>query len=209
MQSATFEVRTRGPEGADTPDEPLTVVLAHDRSPTGRDIREALEDDGFVVSAEAGSASQVVEEVVNREPQICLLDVDLPGGSTQAIEEIVAERPGTRIGVIADSTSRQRVIRAIRAGADGVVLTRTPPEEVPAAVRALLHGEQPLPRALRRSIEDELQELARSNSRDPRSLGATLLYVPRFARHLVRRLRSRMPLEAAWASALQRMQTYR
>ncbi len=37
---------------------------------------------------------------------------------------------------------------------------------------------------------------------------ATLLYVPRFVRHLYRRLRSRMPFRPAWASARTRMRQY-
>jgi DNA-binding NarL/FixJ family response regulator len=211
MANATFEARSDGPAGTDGPGKSLTVVLAHDRSRARGDIRTALEGDGFVVSAEAGSAHELVAEVVRHEPRICLLDVDLPGGSIQAIEEIVAERPGTTIAVLTDSTTRKRVLRAIRAGANGVLSVRTPPDQVPGVMRALLQGEHPLPRAVAKSIDEELQELARPRSSDASgsSLRYALLYVPRFARHVSRRLRSKWPLAAAWAASRERMHSYR
>jgi DNA-binding NarL/FixJ family response regulator len=210
MEHATFEGRTRGPETADEHDEGLTVVLAHRRSGAERDIREALEDDGFVVLDEAADASELVAKVVDYKPQICLLDVDLPGGSIQAIEAIVAERPGTMIAVLTDSTARERVRRALRAGGDGVVLRQTPPEDVPAAVRALLEGRPLLPQAPIKSVDEELQDLARARGvASPRTVSSKLLYVPRFSRHFGRRLRSRMPLPEVWASTRERMRTYR
>jgi DNA-binding NarL/FixJ family response regulator len=211
MRNAITEDRNGGPLATGGPDERLTVVLAHDRSRTRDDIREALESDGFHVSADADSARELVEEVLNREPQICLLDVDLPGGSIQAIEEIVAGRPGTTIAILTDSTARKRVLRAICAGAHGVLSVRTPPAEVPAVVRAVWQGEHPLPRAVTKSLDEELQELARPRSTEPprSSLRYTLLYVPRFVRHVCRRLRSRWPLGEAWASSRERMHSYR
>lgn len=49
---------------------------------------------------------------------------------------------------------------------------------------------------------------AYGSSPDLTRFTATLLYVPRFVRHLYRRLRSRMPFRLAWASARTRMRQY-
>jgi DNA-binding NarL/FixJ family response regulator len=166
-------------------------------------MREALEQDGLIVVAEASSAIQAAAEVLRHSPQICLLGLDVAGYSITAIRQIVAKRPGTRIAVLAESTAESAVMRAIREGADGVLLTQTPPEGLSDAVRSLLRGEQPLPKGLTKPLGDE-----RPRQRSNRVTWA-ILYVPRFARHLRRRLRSHMSLPSAWASTRLRMLDYR
>lgn len=49
---------------------------------------------------------------------------------------------------------------------------------------------------------------AHDSSRGLTRFAVTLFYVPRFVRHLYRRLRSRMPFRLAWTSARARMRQY-
>jgi DNA-binding NarL/FixJ family response regulator len=206
MANATVEVLIGGPNAGHGLGDAVTVVLGDSHRIRREHIREALEQDGFVVVAEADSAIQAAADVLHHGPQICLLGIDVTGYSIRAIREIVAKRPGTRIAVLAESTAESKVMRAIREGADGVLLTQTPAEEISEAVRSLLRGEQPLPRALTMPSADK-------RPRRPRQpwhrVTWAIFYVPRFARHLRRRLRSDMPLHEAWASTRERMLEYR
>ena len=60
---------------------PILVVIADDHRPTREDIRAALEDDGrFAVVADAPDAFGAIEAAVRERPDLCLLDVAMPGG---------------------------------------------------------------------------------------------------------------------------------
>src|SRR5215207_4346751 len=60
--------------------EPANVLIADDHAPTRDDVRRALErGGGFTVSAEAGDASEAVQAALREQPDICLLDVCMPG----------------------------------------------------------------------------------------------------------------------------------
>ncbi len=206
MANETVDPLPGGPDTGHSVDDAVTVVLGDSYRTRRERIREALEQDGFVVLAEANSAIQAAAHVLRYGPQICLLGVDATGYSISAIREIAAKRPGTRIAVLAQSTAESKVIRAIREGADGVLLTQTPPEELAEAVRSLLRGEQPLPGGLTKPFGDERPQRLRQPSN---RVTWAILYVPRFTRHLRRRLRLNMSLRTAWASTRQRMLDYR
>jgi DNA-binding NarL/FixJ family response regulator len=188
----------------------VTVVLTdHDRE-LSSDLRAALEIAGFTVVAEASTAEHAVRAVLMHRPQICLLEADVPGSTITAIREILTELPETRIGMLAESTTNKAALRAIHAGADGVLPTAAPSEKLTAGVRALARGELPLPRALTARVVEEWRMPSTIPPFEPPSrIAATLLYVPRFMHHLRRRLRSQMGVKAAWASTRARMQLYR
>ncbi len=77
---------------------PATVLIADDHAPTRADIRSILEEDGrFTVQLEAGDAPAAVAAAVEGQPQVCLLDVRMPGGGVAAAWEISARLPDTKI----------------------------------------------------------------------------------------------------------------
>lgn len=224
-----IEVFDRGEiQHADGP----TVLLADDQVNERTGIRYALEHDGFSVVAEAVDASGAVAAALEHRPQVCLLDVDMPGGGVEAADRIVAQLPATKIAMLSGAKSEQELVAAIRAGADGFLLRSTPPDRLSVALTALLDGEATLPRSLtgllvtelRRSADDGLElrksaddgsdrvvELPLAGRKVPQRSGVRyrMLYAPRFLRHLVRRKRSGMSLRQARRSARHRMAGYR
>src|SRR5215210_1197029 len=69
--------------------EPANVLIADDHAPTRDDVRRALErGGGFTVCAEAGDASEAVQAALREQPDICLLDVCMPGSGVGAAWEI-------------------------------------------------------------------------------------------------------------------------
>jgi DNA-binding NarL/FixJ family response regulator len=191
-----------GIEYADGP----TVMLAEDQTQVRVGIRYALEHDGFSVVAEAATAAQAVAAALRYEPQVCLLDVDVPGGAIDAADRINSRLPDTKIAILSGSGQQADVCAAIRAGADGYLLKGTPPDRLGVALNALLHGEAAVPRALTGHLVTEVRRYGRRRRR--RGIGARFLYLPRLLRHVFRRLRSGMGLVRAWESARSRMADY-
>jgi DNA-binding NarL/FixJ family response regulator len=144
-------------EGGDVTEESLTIVLADDHAPTRAGVRLALEDAGFTVAAEVGSADAAVEETLRHRPSLCLLDLSMPGGGISAARRIRDEAPETKIVILTVSSSDSDLFEALAAGASGYLLKDASAERLPAALRAVVKGEAALPRVLERRLIQEFR----------------------------------------------------
>ena len=57
----------------------LRVVIAEDEAIIRMDLRETLEEEGYVVVGETGRGDQAVELVRELQPDLAILDVKMPG----------------------------------------------------------------------------------------------------------------------------------
>jgi two-component system nitrate/nitrite response regulator NarL len=148
-------------------DRPARIVLADDHVPTRAGIRLALDGEGFSIVAEVATADEAVAAALRHEPDLCVLDLSMPGGGISAAERILAALPDVKIVMLTVSQDDHDLIEALVAGASGYLLKQASPARLPAALRAVLAGEVALPRSLeRRLIEhfrnSELDERRRS-----------------------------------------------
>ena len=76
---------------------PARVLVADDHAPTREDIATALgQDGGFEVIATAEDAPGAVDAALREQPDLALLDVNMPGSGLAAAWEITARLPATR-----------------------------------------------------------------------------------------------------------------
>ena len=137
----------------------VRVLLADDHVPTRDDIRRALEaDERFVVCAEAGDAAAAIEGAVREGPDVCVLDVRMPGGGVAAAWEISARLPQTRIVMLTVSRDDTDLFASLRAGAAGYLLKDMDPAHIPTAVGDVLNGEAALPPELVARVIDEFRD---------------------------------------------------
>jgi DNA-binding NarL/FixJ family response regulator len=117
-------------------------------------VRRALELEGFSVCAEASDAEGAVEAALRERPDVCLLDIGMPGGGIAAAEEISAALPRTAVVMLTVSSDQDDLLAALHAGASGYVLKGTDPEPLSRALQRVLDGEFALPHSLvTRAIE--------------------------------------------------------
>ena len=67
--------------------------MADDHPPMRASVRQALEEHGFVVCFEAANAADSVAGAERERPDVCVLDVHMPGNGIAAAAEIAARFP--------------------------------------------------------------------------------------------------------------------
>jgi DNA-binding NarL/FixJ family response regulator len=167
-----------------SPEHAITVLLADEHKPVRVGVRAVLERDGFRVVAEAKHADEAVKAAVSERPEVCLIDVGMPGGGIAAAEEIVRRVPDTYVVMLSASKEDRDVFDALRAGASGYLLKDMNPNRLPAAVRGVVNGEAALPRTLTAQL---IREYRGRNDRRrlPRLRGESLTDRERDVLHLL------------------------
>jgi DNA-binding NarL/FixJ family response regulator len=130
------------------PAEPLRVLVADDHAPTRDDVCRALTEGGLVVCAEAADAARAVQQALERKPDICLLDVRMPGGGVAAAWEIAARLPTTKVVMLTVSDQDGDLFRALRAGAVSYLTKDIDFDTLPQALRDVAEGKAAIPPAL-------------------------------------------------------------
>jgi DNA-binding NarL/FixJ family response regulator len=126
----------------------LRVLIADDHAPTRDDVRRALEEDGLDVCAEAADAAHAVQRALETKPDICLIDIRMPGGGVAAAWEIAARLPTTKIVMLTVSDDDATLFSALRAGAVGYLVKDFDLASLPRALRDVADGRAAIPRAL-------------------------------------------------------------
>jgi DNA-binding NarL/FixJ family response regulator len=141
-----------------------TVLVADDHPPTRAGVRLALANGGFTV-CEVGDAQSAVEAAVRERPDICLLDIHMPGSGIAAAAQISGLLPDAAIVMLTVSRDDSDLFDALRAGASGYLLKDIDPARLPLALEGVLAGEAALPRGLVARLVQEFRTRARSKRR--------------------------------------------
>jgi DNA-binding NarL/FixJ family response regulator len=132
----------------------LSLVIADDHAVVRAAVRRMLEAEGFEVRGEAADADEAVAVVAEQRPDVCLLDVHMPGSGIRAAEEISSRCPDTAVVMLTSSRDDEDLFGALRAGASGYLLKDTDPKRLAEAIRGALCGEAAMPgQLLARLIE--------------------------------------------------------
>jgi two-component system nitrate/nitrite response regulator NarL len=125
-----------------------TVVVADDHAPTRAGVRAALEGHGFSIVAEVADAAAAVEATGRERPDVCLLDIHMPGGGIAAAAKIAELQPDTTVVMLTVSRDDEDLFAALQAGASGYLLKDMAPARLAATLDGVLAGEAALPRTL-------------------------------------------------------------
>jgi DNA-binding NarL/FixJ family response regulator len=138
----------------------IRVLLADDhgviRDGLGRLIA-ALDDIELIGTASDGR--EAVARATELEPDVVLMDLDMPGmDGIEATRQVLENRPRTAVLVLTSFSDRPRILGAIEAGACGYLLKDVDAGDVAAGIRAAARGESPIdPRAARAIISARTQ----------------------------------------------------
>jgi two-component system, NarL family, response regulator DesR len=128
----------------------IHVLLAEDQALVRGAMAALLAlDDGIAVVAEAARGDEVVPAAIEAQPDVALLDIELPGGdglsAAAALREAV---PTCRVLIVTTFGRGGYLRRAMDAGAVGFLLKDAPAGELASAIRRVLAGERVVDPAL-------------------------------------------------------------
>ncbi len=96
---------------------PFNVVIAEDEALIRLDLREMLEEEGYVVAGEAGDGETAVQLADELKPDLVIMDVKMPGlDGISAAEQITGKQLAPVI-ILTAFSQRDLVQRASEAGA--------------------------------------------------------------------------------------------
>lgn len=122
----------------------VRVVIADDHPVVRRGLRQLLEgDDRFEIVAEAGDVDSARRYVRGHQPDVLVLDLNMPGEpSLEAIPKLREEFPDTQIVVLTMQDEPAYARAALSAGALGYVLKEAADAELVEAVHAAAGGQR-------------------------------------------------------------------
>src|ERR1700688_3094636 len=137
----------------------VSVLLADDHARTRGLVRGALEaTPEFRVCAEASNADEAMESADREHPDVCLLDINMPGSGIAAAARISAALPTASIVMLTVSRKDDDLFDALRAGAMGYILKGTDDQSLVDSLRRVLSGEASLPGSLVARLVEEFRD---------------------------------------------------
>jgi DNA-binding NarL/FixJ family response regulator len=144
----------------------IRVLLADDDALLRAGVAVVLGTaDGIDLAGEAADGLRAVELCRSLEPDVVLMDVRMPGiDGIEATRRITGAGLATRVLVLTTFHHDEYVWGALRAGASGFLLKRSPPERLIDAVRTVAEGDALLDPSVTRDL---IRQFARWDTAGP------------------------------------------
>jgi two-component system, NarL family, invasion response regulator UvrY len=118
-----------------------SVMLVDDHVLVRMGFRMLLGDAGIEVVAEADTGEQACTLYATAKPDVVVMDLSMPGmGGLEALRRLRAQDGNARVLVLSAHQDSAHPQRALKAGALGYLAKGSAPDELIAAVRAVVQG---------------------------------------------------------------------
>ncbi len=103
--------------GAPNSSDPVRIVLAEDEAIIRLDLRETLEEEGYLVVGETSRGDQVLDLVREKRPDVAILDVKMPGTDGITAAGQIRDERLCAVLLLTAFSQRDLIARAADAGA--------------------------------------------------------------------------------------------
>ena len=120
----------------------IRILLVDDHPVVRAGLAAMLETQvDFAVVGEAGDGAEAVRQIETLNPDVVLMDLEMPGtDGLEALEELAQKGLPNKVIVFTIFATDDRILRAVQAGAQGYLLKSAPREEVFQAIRIVHAG---------------------------------------------------------------------
>src|SRR5215471_12705306 len=138
---------------------PLRLLLVDDHALFREGFMALLSyQDDFTVVGEAEDAESALEQARALEPDIVLMDIELPGeDGVVATRRLTMEMPTVIVVMLTVRDDNQTLFEAIKAGAAGYLIKNVRSQELLEHLRGLARGEAAISRRLAARILEEIR----------------------------------------------------
>lgn len=134
------------------------VLIADDHAIVRNGLKQLLNEERSIrLVGEAASGRETIDQLQQQKWDLLVLDINMPDRSgLDILRQIRATHPDTRVLVLSGFPEKQYAVNVLRAGASGYLNKEMAPEELLAAVRAVLQGRRYISPALAELLVSEL-----------------------------------------------------
>jgi len=133
---------------------PVRVLIVDDHPMVAEGIQSILESyDDIEVVGSLGNGKDAVEQVPVLNPDVVLMDLNMPGlGGLSATEILLEQSPALRVLILSMHDNPEYIATALNHGAKGYVLKDVPTDEIKQAIDVVMGGERYLCTGARGSL---------------------------------------------------------
>lgn len=144
---------------------PLRTIVADDDPMARRTVKDALQEAGITVIAEATNGREALELATYYAPDVVVMDVVMPGvDGIEATRRIKAARPEVKVIVLTASDDEEVGLQALRQGAAGFLNKTIDLTALPRAIRGVCEGEAAVTRVMMMRIIERLRRTSEDNA---------------------------------------------
>ncbi len=143
---------------------PIRVLIVDDHLVVRQGLKSMLDaTDDIVVVGEASNAPSAIRKAKELTPDVILLDIRLPAGSSglDVCRALSAQQPGIRTIILTTYEEEDYLFDALKAGAWGYVLKTTSYEDLVEAITSVAGGKRLLSAPMIDKLVAHYSELAR------------------------------------------------
>jgi two-component system, NarL family, nitrate/nitrite response regulator NarL len=123
--------------------EKIRVIVADDHPVVRIGVRNMLSDDNRIeVIGEATDGDEAISQVIQLEPDILLLDLEMPRmPGLEALRALMSDSLRVKILLITSTITSQQVVEALQIGARGIVLKNVLADHLRTAISTVHSGD--------------------------------------------------------------------
>lgn len=143
---------------------PIIVCIVEDDKNLRESVRKFINlNPGFECPFAFSSGEELLKSVLNPQPNVVLMDINLPGMSgIQCVSRLKSKLPEIQIMMLTVYENSNRIFEALTAGASGFLVKNTPPEKLLEAIRDVANGGGPMSSHIARKVIQAFQPASRS-----------------------------------------------
>jgi two-component system, NarL family, invasion response regulator UvrY len=122
----------------------MKILIADDHAVVREGLKQILsESSEMVVTAEASTGPEVLEEIGKDDFDLVVLDIAMPGrGGLDILKEIKNKKPRLPVLILSMYPEEQYAVRVLKAGASGYMTKESAPHELVKAIQQISKGKK-------------------------------------------------------------------
>lgn len=132
----------------------IKIVIVEDLEEVSEGLAEFIyQDQELQLMASYRTAEAAALEIPILKPDIAIMDINLPGMSgIDCIKQVKKSYPSVQFMMFTVYENNDQVFEALKSGASGYLLKKTPPAEIISAIKELYAGGSPMSSTIARKL---------------------------------------------------------
>lgn len=151
--------------GDEVMDNQVNIILIDDHKLFREGVKRILEfEEGFHIVAEGDDGNVAVELVETHQPDVVLMDINMPElNGVEATADLIERFPETKVIILSIHDDEQYVMRALKTGAQGYLLKEMDSDSLVEAIRVVSEGGSYLHPKVTHNLVADYRKIAAEN----------------------------------------------